>query len=42
MLLRLVKERYFEVGTKFGSLLMLATETIHHWDYTNIQHITQD
>lgn len=42
LLLRLVKERYTEEGTKCGSLMKLATETIHHWDCTNIQHITQD
>jgi len=41
MLLRLEKERYSENGTKFGSLLMLVAKSIHHWDYSHIQHITQ-
>lgn len=31
-----------ETGPKFASLLMLVAKTIHHWDYTSVQHITQD
>lgn len=36
------KEQYLKLAQKFGSLLMLTSRSIHHRDYTNIQHITQD
>lgn len=42
MLLGLEKAQCLEIGPKFTSLLMLVAISIHHWDYTNIQHITQD
>lgn len=43
MFLGLEKEKiHLKVGTNFGWMLMLERKSIHHLDYTNIQHITQD